>query len=125
MNKITFITVFSGYEPKKRYCKQVDTISRTIQDAVVDVPGLLKQFNGRLDDLFRNLNNGLVFESQIGVFVDELNSEELAQFNKMQSEKAQRELEEKTQSELFEKWKAEIANKVMQDRQEKSAPVSE
>ena len=69
-----YITIFEGYDPSKRFCIQKDTVSRTVQDAIVDIPSLLKAFNGTLDDLFDKFNNGLVFESVTGtgVFYDEL-----------------------------------------------------
>lgn len=106
------------FNPKNRFCRILDAVSRTVQDATVDIPTLLKQFNGRLDDLFYKYNNGLVFESQIGVFVDELNASELAAFNNHQAEIARLESEKKHTEQLFEAWKSEVSQRVAQVRAE-------
>lgn len=110
--KIKFITMFSGYDPKTRFCEQKDKVSRTIQDAVVDVLGLFEQFAGKLPELFNKYNNGLLYESEIGVFVDELNADELAQYNKFVEDKAKREADQAEQDRLFEEWKSQKAAEV-------------
>lgn len=107
------ISMWNGkYDPTKRFCPVVDSVSRTIQDAIVDIPTLLKEFNGHLDDLFDKYNNGLLYESSIGVFVDELNKDELDRYNEFvasQEAKAKADAEEKA---LFEQFKSEFATHV-------------
>lgn len=118
-----YITIFEGYEPKSRFCKQIDVVSRTIQDAIVDIPTLMREFNFKLDDLFDRYNNGLLYESEIGVFVDELNADELKAYNERLAKQKALEDEKKKNDELFEQWKAEMAKKVAAARE--TPPSSE
>lgn len=115
-NKLPYVSIMRGYEPNKRFSVLKDTVSRTVQDAIVDIPTLMKEFKFQLDDLFNHYNNGLLYESEIGVFVDELNEKELSEFNrrKEESERLQREKEENDR--LFEEWKREKAKAVFESR---------
>lgn len=119
--------MFKGYDPSKRFCQIVDKVSRTIQDAIVDVPSLLKVFDGHLDDLFNKYNNGLLYESQsgVGVFIDELNADEVARYNKFVADKEAREAEQKRQDELFEQFKNDIASGAYKRRVEASSVETE
>lgn len=120
--------MFKGYDPSKRFCQIVDKVSRTIQDAIVDVPSLLKAFDGHLDDLFNKYNNGLLYESQsgVGVFIDELNPDEVARYNKFVADKEAREAEQRKQDELFEQFKNDIASGAYKRREDPSpAPSNE
>lgn len=118
-----YITIFQGYEPSKRFCKQSDCVSRTVQDCIVDIPSLMREFNFKLDDLFDKYNNGLVYESTIGVFVDELNADEVKAHAEFVRKQQALEAEKKRNDELFEQWKLETAKKVAEAR-EKGTSVS-
>lgn len=116
MKELKYITMFDGYDPKKRFCEIKDKVSRTIQDAIVDVPSLLKMFGDNLPDLFNKYNNGLLFESEIGVFVDELNAAELKAFNEHQEKLAKIEADKQENERLFEEFKAHKAKEVLAKR---------
>lgn len=117
MEKLVYITMYSGYNPESRKMKVLDSVSRTIQDAVVDVPSLLRQFDGHLDDLFNKYNNGLLFESEVGVFVDELNAAEVKAYNDYIAKQVAAEAEKKKLDEDFAAWRAECAQQVIQKRE--------
>lgn len=123
MEKMSYITMFSGYKPETRKRKVLDPVSRTIQDAVVDVPSLLRQFDGHLDDLFNKYNNGLLFESEVGVFVDELNPAEVKAYNDYVSKQAAAEAEKKKLDEDFAAWRAERAQQVIKKRESTQSEV--
>lgn len=123
MEKIKFVTMFSGYIPENRFCKQKDTVSRTVQDAVVDVLGLFEQFAGHLPDLFNQYDNGLLFESLTGtgVFIDELNADEVKRYNQFLADKHAAEEKAALDAQIFEDWKVERAAEIARKREEASA----
>lgn len=85
----------------------------TIQDVVVSVPGLLKLYEGRLDELFVKFNNKLVFESEVGgVFVDQLNESEVNEYRRLLAENEAKKAELAENEKLFNQWKAEKALEV-------------
>lgn len=120
-----YITIFEGYDPNNRFSAVDPTPSRTIQDAVVDIPTLLKEFGGDLKNLFDKFNNGLVFESMTGkgVFIDQLNKDEVKRYNEFVDAKAKRDAESAREAELFEQFKQFIAEKV--STPSASSPTSE
>lgn len=110
--------MFSGYDPKSRFCKQSDVVSRTVQDVVVDVLGLFEQFAGKLPDLFRQYDNGLLYESDsgVGVFIDELNADEVKAFEDYKSKLEKQKADEEETNRLFDEWKADKAKQVLESR---------
>lgn len=117
MKKLLYATMFAPLVSAHRLEVVRNHTSRTIQDVVVDIPTLLKQFNGDLKGLFDKYKNGLVFESDLtSVFVDELNPDELRRYNEFESARIQRENEQRKDNELFAKWKQEISKRVLDSR---------
>lgn len=100
-------------DDEKTYEKVKDTYVLTVQDPVVSVPGLLKLYEGRLDELFKQFNNKLLYESELGgVFVDQLNSQEVEEYNRRQAEHEVKKAELEAEEKLFREWKAEKAAEV-------------
>jgi len=100
-------------DDEKTYEKVKDTYVLTVQDPVVSVPGLLKLYEGRLDELFKKFNNKLLYESELGgVFIDQLNSQEVEEYNRRMAEHAAKKAELENEEKLFREWKAEKAAEV-------------
>lgn len=100
-------------DDEKTYEKVKDTYVLTVQDPVVSVPGLLKLYEGKLDELFKQFNNKLLYESELGgVFVDQLNSQEVEEYNRRQAEHEAKKAELDAEEKLFREWKAEKAAEV-------------
>lgn len=100
-------------DDEKTYEKVKDTYVLTVQDPVVSVPGLLKLYEGKLDELFKKFNNKLLYESELGgVFIDQLNAKEVEEYNRRQAEHAAKKAELEAEEKLFREWKAEKAAEV-------------
>lgn len=100
-------------DDEKTYEKVKDTYVLTVQDPVVSVPGLLKLYEGRLDELFKQFNNKLLYESELGgVFVDQLNPQEVEEYNRRMAEHEAKKVELENEEKLFREWKAEKAAEV-------------
>ena len=100
-------------DDEKTYEKVKDTYVLTVQDPIVSVPGLLKLYEGRLDELFKKFNNKLLYESELGgVFIDQLNSQEVEEYNRRMAEHAAKKAELENEEKLFREWKAEKAAEV-------------
>ncbi len=100
-------------DDEKTYEKVKDTYVLTVQDPVVSVPGLLKLYEGRLDELFKQFNNKLLYESELGgVFVDQLNPQEVEEYNRRMAEHEAKKAELENEEKLFREWKAEKAAEV-------------
>jgi len=100
-------------DDEKTYEKVKDTYVLTVQDPVVSVPGLLKLYEGRLDELFKKFNNKLLYESELGgVFIDQLNSKEVEEYNRRLAEHEAKKAELENEEKLFREWKAEKAAEV-------------
>ena len=111
--KIRTIHTRITVDDEKTYEKVKDTYVLTVQDPVVSVPGLLKLYEGRLDELFKKFNNKLLYESELGgVFVDQLNAKEVAEYNRRLAEHEAKKAELENEEKLFREWKAEKAAEV-------------
>jgi len=100
-------------DDEKTYEKVKDTYVLTVQDPVVSVPGLLKLYEGRLDELFKKFNNKLLYESELGgVFIDQLNAKEVEEYNRRLAEYEAKKAELENDEKLFREWKAEKAAEV-------------
>jgi len=111
--KIRTIHTRITVDDEKTYEKVKDTYVLTVQDPVVSVPGLLKLYEGRLDELFKKFNNKLLYESELGgVFVDQLNAKEVEEYNRRMAEYEAKKAELENDEKLFREWKAEKAAEV-------------
>ena len=100
-------------EDEKTYEKVRDTYVLTVQDPIVSIPGLLKLYEGKLDELFIKFNNKLLYESELGgVFIDQLNAKEVAEYNRRLAEHESKKAELENEDKLFREWKAEKAAEV-------------
>jgi hypothetical protein len=100
-------------DDEKTYEKVKDTYVLTVQDPIVSVPGLLKLYEGRLDELFKKFNNKLLYESELGgVFIDQLNPKEVEEYNRRLAEHEAKKAELENEEKLFKQWKAEKAAEV-------------
>ena len=112
-------------DDEKTYEKVRDTYVLTVQDPIVSVPGLLKLYEGRLDELFKQFNNKLLYESELGgVFIDQLNAKEVAEYNRRLAEHEAKKAELEAEEQLFREWKAEKAAEVNRRSQPESIPDS-
>ena len=100
-------------DDEKTYEKVKDTYVLTVQEPIVSIPGLLKLYEGKLDELFKKFNNKLLYESELGgVFIDQLNAQEVAEYNRRLSEHEAKKAELENEDKLFREWKAEKAAEV-------------
>lgn len=90
--------------------EKIDTHSITEQDAITEIPSLIAMFDGKMADLFVKFNNKCVYESTLGgVFVDQLNPSEVAEFQKRRDALAKQEealAKSKQEFEAFKAWQA-------------------
>lgn len=101
-------------DSSKRFEVQTDKHSLTEQEHVVDIPSLLKMYDGHLKDLFAKFNNKLVYESTLGgVFIDQLNEKEVAAYNEYMQRVADKQAEVAKENALFEQFKESLAAKVV------------
>lgn len=100
-------------DDEKTYEKVKDTYVLTVQEPIVSVPGLLKLYEGKLDELFKKFNNKLLYESELGgVFIDQLNAKEVDEYNRRLAEYEAKKAELENEDKLFREWKAEKAAEV-------------
>ena len=100
-------------DDEKTYEKVKDTYVLTVQEPIVSIPGLLKLYEGKLDELFIKFNNKLLYESELGgVFIDQLNAKEVAEYNRRLAEHESKKAELENEDKLFREWKAEKAAEV-------------
>lgn len=123
---VTFKNMFddgSKFESSVIY-ERVSGVNITDQDFIWDIPGLLAMYQNDMTKLREKFNNHLLFESSVGgVFIDELNEKEVAEFKKQQAEFETKQAEAEKEKLLFEEYKASIALKLKEQQNPIPAPT--
>lgn len=90
--------------------ERVSGVNITDQEFIWDIPGLLAMYQNDMTKIREKFNNHLLFESSLGgVFIDELNEKEVAEFKKAKAEFDRKQAEAEKDRLLFEEYKASIA----------------
>lgn len=85
--------------------------SLTVPDCIVRIGDLLKAYNGRVEDMQKEMFNGLVFESAgKRYWHDQLNPTEVERINKMMADEQAKKDAAAKDAQLFSDFKAAIAS---------------
>lgn len=106
--------------------ERVSGVNITDQEFIWDIPGLLAMYQNDMTKIREKFNNHLLFESSIGgVFIDELNEKEVAEFNRAKAEFDRKQAEAEKEKLLFEEYKASIALKLKEQSAAPAPPAND